>query len=162
MRRKRACEGDALAFSAGELGGFACGERLRAEEAEHLQHAFPTRCRGQTTDAEGDVLFRSEVREQSRLLGDKADGAAAGRKGEPAFRVQKRPTGKCDAAGSGCCESGEDAEDGAFASARGSEDYRPAAAQRKLHIEVKIALAVTDGNVRHDAPLWVRERCRGG
>jgi hypothetical protein len=70
-------EGDALAFSTGELGGAAGGEGFCAEHFEHGGDSVGAGFGGEVPDAEGYVFADGHVGEEAGLLGEESYGAAA-------------------------------------------------------------------------------------
>lgn len=159
--REGASEGDALSLSAGKLRRAAVGERFGAEEMEHVQRALVTSFAGEVADAKGDVLRCGEVREEGGLLRDESDRASAGRDRDAVIRVKKGGAGESDATVLRNDKSGEDAEDGAFAGAGGSEEDGPARAERKFGVDGEVALTVANLDVRHGRGLPLRCGGRG-
>ena len=155
--REGAGQGDALAFSAGKLRRAAVGEGFGAEEVKHFENAAVAGFAGEMADAEGDVLAGAEVREESGLLRDEADGAAAGQNSDVLFGVEEGAAGERDAAVLRYDEAGEDAEEGALAGPGGSEEDGPARGERECSVEGEMALAMPDHDVRHE-----HLRCAGG
>ncbi len=88
-RRQGSRQGYALAFSAGELRRRLIGQSLGAKEAEHLANTCGTAVWIEMANSEGDVLARGEMREERGLLGDQADGTAAGRDGDATLGIEE-------------------------------------------------------------------------
>lgn len=159
--REGAGEGNALAFSAGELRGAAMREGFSSEEAQHFRDAAAAGGAAEMADTEGDIFLGGEVREERGLLGDEADGAAAGRRGDAVAGVEEHAAGEVDAAVMGRDETGKDAEDGAFACAGGAEEDGPAGGEGELHLDGESVLVEADLDIRHGRGLPVGFGGRG-
>jgi hypothetical protein len=118
FRREGAGEGDALALAAGELRGVAVCVAVELDEAEEIVDAALDLGPGPLADleAERDVLPDGHVAEEGIVLEDEAHSAELNGDGGGVL------SGEDDASRVGFLESGDDAEDGALAGARGSEE----------------------------------------
>lgn len=110
-------EGDALTLAAGELVGFASGERADAGEIEHAIDSGENLGFGQGfhAQAELDILADVEVGEEGVVLEDGIDWAQVGWGLGNGFGIE------LDITGVGLFEAGEDAEQGGFAAAGRAE-----------------------------------------
>lgn len=123
-------EGNALGLTAGEVLGTAVSEFFCAGKGEHFAHALGAGGGIEFAKPEGDVGGDVEVREERGLLRDEGGLAAAGF--DPDFFLGFGEKGLVEGDVSAyrlvlaaAVESGEQAEEGAFAGAGGTEDHGP-------------------------------------
>ena len=111
-------EGDALLLTARQLRGQAVGVVLHADEAEHPAGAGFAGSAGDTLHAEteGHIFSRREMGEEGVVLEDHVDRPGVGR-----LPLQNGCTADCDGALIRKVETGDEAQGGAFAAARGSQ-----------------------------------------
>jgi hypothetical protein len=116
-------EGDALLFAAGELDGVVVASFGEADAIEEFAGALGGLAGGAAEfGGEQDVFFGGEGGDELVALENEPELAAA-QAGEAVFRqADDLFAVEEDAAGGGVIESGEEAEEGAFAAAGGAHD----------------------------------------
>jgi hypothetical protein len=106
-------ERDALALSAGKLGGESFAVTLELDEVEEFVDAVADFVFGEFLDfeSEGDILADIHMTKERVVLKDESDAALLG------WYVGGVFAGELDGAGIGAFETGDDAEDRAFSRA---------------------------------------------
>ena len=129
-RRQRPREGDALLLAARNLGDPAVLEAGQAGELEHLGDAASgfLPAPALRDQSEGHVLSGRHVRKERVMLEDHAETPLLGRKRRDVFALDE------DAPRVGRLETGDEAQDGRLAAARGPEQgHDLAASGRQRH-----------------------------
>src|SRR6201999_3915656 len=94
--------------------------------------------------SEGDILVNSHVRKERWLLHDKTDAAFPCGNQNLRAGIDQSAVSQRDYAACRARKSCEDAQDGAFACARGPEEHRPRLMQAKAGANVDRSDAVLD------------------
>jgi hypothetical protein len=139
------------------------GERLGSEEPKHFGDAFRAVMPVKMANAEGDILTRGQMREQSWLLGDIADGSSTRRNRGAARGVEQDFPAELDAAGSWLLETRDDAEQCGLAGTRRAEDDGPLIVEREFRVQREAAELMSGmGRSISGAPHVKQHECESG